>query len=253
MDKMDHYIIEWICQNGPATPKEISEDQKRENVIRIRCENLVKDGAIQRITHELYSLTEHGLGVATKNDSIEPHEKAMFKGFNRITDFSEIDPEDIKWRNRRYFENRDHHYEPVTPHTQRKIANVRNGDLNRVMEEFPYDDPLTEQCAHWVRAIIGLHFFPDANHRTAMAILNALLQLNGLDRIEWEGKRYQTAIFKSKLIRRLVIDVRFDNLWCKDELYTLWHRYFTYVLYDVPSYNHQTPNVPGVEQILEKI
>lgn len=132
-----------------------------------------------------------------------------------------------------------------------RISKVRNGDIGRIMAEFPVHEPLPNQCAHWVRAIVGLHFFPDANHRTAMATLNVILQLNGISPVRWSDRRYKTAIFKSKMIRRFILDVRFDNLWCKDELYLLWHRYFVSRLYNMPSYDHSTPEYEHLSSLLE--
>ena len=36
-------------------------------------------------------------------------------------------------------------------------------------------------CALELFAVVGKHFFPDANHRTAVAMLITLLQENGID------------------------------------------------------------------------
>ncbi|MFQ3318453.1 MAG: prophage maintenance system killer protein [Natronomonas sp.] len=118
------------------------------------------------------------------------------------------------------------------------------------MNEFPFSEPLPNQCAHWLRAIVGLHFFPDANHRTAMTTLNTIFSLNDIERISWRNKRYRTAIFKSKLIRRFVVDVRFDNLWYEDELFQNWHRYFTEILYDIPEYEYPKPDYRDFETLI---
>lgn len=46
-----------------------------------------------------------------------------------------------------------------------------------MIEKFPTDRPLPEQCALWMHAVIGKHFFDDANHPTAVALLRKLLRV----------------------------------------------------------------------------
>lgn len=258
IEEIDKQILVHLDSGSSASPKDISENRLRENVIRIRCWRLKAAGLLEEVTHDIYSLTERGREVNISEFIISEYiSDTVTLSPNRITELIELDPEDIKWRNREYFENPDHRYDFGTflSHDQvdHRISVVRNGDLNRVMNEFPRDEELSKQCAHWVRAIVGLHFFHDANHRTAMATLNTLLQLNDIERFEWgeEDDRYMTAIFKSKLIRKHVINVRFDNLWSKDELYLLWHRYFATRFYDIAEYNHHSPDYERIEDIPE--
>lgn len=70
-------------------------------------------------------------------------------------------------------------------------------------------------------AIVGVRPFPDANHRTGMATLRALLAKNGFeDRTKgWPGATIGRSVTKSKLLRALHTDVTLDRLWLRDELY----------------------------------
>ncbi len=258
IEKIDRSVLMFLKEDSPSTPKDISKDRLRENVVRLRCQQLTREGLVVEVTHDLYALSEKGHRFANSETKLDGFRESIpSPGVDRITDFSELDPEDIKWRNREYFKNPDHRYDygDLLTYNQvkHKISVVRNGDLNRVMDEFPKREPVTQQCAHWVRAIIGLHFFPDANHRTAMATLNILLSLNGIEKFDWDDVRYQKAIFKSKLLRRHIIEVRFDNLWSKDELYLLWHRYFVERFYDITDFDHHSPNRQRQDQILEQL
>lgn len=49
----------------------------------------------------------------------------------------------------------------------------------RIVENFPYDWSITDQSAYVLRAYSGLQLFPDANHRTGLAISRAHLQREG--------------------------------------------------------------------------
>lgn len=258
VETVDKHILTYLKSNSPANPKDISQDRFRENVVRLRCQQLVREELLEELTHELYTISEKGSECISSAGGMDSFRETIpSPSIPRITDFSELDPEDIKWRNRRYFDNPDHQYDcgqfRSRREVNRKISVVRNGDINRVMAEFPTKEMLPQQCAHWVRAIVGLHFFHDANHRTAMATLNTLLSLNGIEKINWNDEQYEVVIFKSKLIRKYIIDVRFDNLWSRDELYLLWHRYFVGQLYDVPDFSHHSPDYERLDRILERL
>ncbi|WP_141551644.1 hypothetical protein [Natrinema sp. CBA1119] len=258
IEDIDRHILTYLKKSSPSTPKDISKDRFRENVVRLRCQQLTRENLIIEITHDLYNLSGRGEEYVTSDDRLDEFRESFpDPEVDRITDFTELDPEDIKWRNREYFNNPDHRYDhgDVLSYHQVKhrISVVRNGDLDRVMGEFPKREPLTQQCAHWVRAIIGLHFFPDANHRTAMATLNTLLPLNGIEKFSWSDDQYKKTIFKSKLIRKYIIDVRFDNLWSKDELYFLWHRYFVDRFYDISDFSHHSPDYERLDQVIEQL
>lgn len=152
---------------------------------------------------------------------------------DRITDCSPLSPEDIKNRNRKFYRNPDHTYlieaRPAAV-VKRRISNVRNGDLRRVLRNFPIDEPLYAQCAHWMHALVGKQFFPDANHRTAMLTLEYLLDENGISSLALPGPNVVDAIRQSKFTVKNLVNVRLDTLWRKDELYLVWRRHFARVL-----------------------
>ncbi|MFQ3477407.1 hypothetical protein HKK80_14405 [Halonotius sp. F2-221B] len=155
---------------------------------------------------------------------------------SRITDLSSLDPENFKFRNEKFLLNRSLHYD--NPHDRSiseqrdDIWRVRNGDIARVLEEFPTDRPLPEQCALWMHAVVGKHFFEDANHRTAIALLRKLLADNDLDVDQWPTDRVRTARDESHAVRQDIPPVRLDTLYEKDELYRVWYEFFTDVLPD---------------------
>jgi len=153
----------------------------------------------------------------------------------RITDLSTLSPEDIKQRNTAFLIG-DAQYD-VLPYQTRdelreRIWRVRNGDLRRVLEDFPRDEPLVEQCALWVHALAGRHFFPDANHRTAIALLRRLLRVNGIGAGAWPADRTAEAREASHRIRASIEPVRLDTLYRRDDLYRVWRQYFERVLND---------------------
>lgn len=112
------------------------------------------------------------------------------------------------------------------------IWRVRNGDLNTVLEEFPTDRPLPEQCTLWMHAVVGKHFFEDANHRTAMVLLRRLLRDNGVDIGNWPTDRVREIRDESHAVRQKIPPIRLDTLYEKDELYRVWLQFFTDVLPD---------------------
>ncbi|MCH7660526.1 MAG: hypothetical protein IH933_08030 [Euryarchaeota archaeon] len=151
----------------------------------------------------------------------------------RITDLSSLEPENFKFRNTRFLTG-DTHYDMQDHETRRSIRHdiwvVRNGDLRRVLDEFPADEPLVDQCALWMHAVVGRHFFPDANHRTAIALLRRLLRENGIDPGDWSTERTKAARDESHEVRGKLPQIRFDTMFERDALYDLWERYFEDVL-----------------------
>lgn len=109
---------------------------------------------------------------------------------------------------------------------RRRIWNVRNGDLRQVLRGFPTDEPVREQCALWMHAVVGKHFFPDANHRTAVAMLRTLLSSNGIWYKRWSVDRLQEARQQSHTVRENIEPVRLDTLWRRDRLYDVWFDFF---------------------------
>ena len=148
----------------------------------------------------------------------------------RITDLSGIGPENFKFRNTRFLNHEDHPYAPEAADSDAKIRrknwNTRNGDIQRVLREFPTDKPLTEQCALWMHAVVGKHFFRDANHRTAVALLRKLLRDNGIEPGDWSVERLETVRDESHDVRREIEQVRLDTLYQRDELYEVWLSFF---------------------------
>ena len=154
----------------------------------------------------------------------------------RITDLSSIEPENFKFRNTEFLKSDAHPYDNPRDRTfseqRADVWRVRNGDIERVLEEFPTDRPLPEQCALWMHAVVGKHFFEDANHRTAIAVLRKLLRDNGIDVGEWPTDRVKRARDESHEVRSEIPSVHLDTLYEKDELYRVWLRFFTDVLPD---------------------
>ncbi|WP_435196755.1 hypothetical protein [Natronomonas sp. EA1] len=151
----------------------------------------------------------------------------------RITDLSSISAENFKFRNTSFLMSEAQY--DVGPHAskeavRREIWVVRNGDLRRVIRDFPTEAPLVEQCALWMHAVVGKHFFRDANHRTAIALLRKLLTENGIELGSWSPDRTRQARDESHEVRRAIPNVTLDTLYEKDELYEVWLRYFRDVL-----------------------
>jgi len=142
-----------------------------------------------------------------------------------------ISSEDIIERNLRLFHNPDVYYDTI--HTYRRtLWEIRKDEneykLQKIIDEFPYDRPIEEQCAYWVRAISGVHPFPDANHRTATQTLWYILYENGFEVGEWRDESVGDFVNASKNLKRYPyrIDVSLDNLRREDAIYETWKWYF---------------------------
>lgn len=239
-------ILQWISNVELASPRDIAEGRRRENVIRVQCRNLCDCGLLEEVTHDVYTLSEKGSRYLDGEVSLPEErgdiaveqlrsESSEATVHGRISDLSSIDAETIIAFNFERYENDTYGLVRGSREvTKRRIGNVSESDLGRVLREFPTTEPLTQQCAHWVRAISGLHLFPDANHRTAIGSLRALLYFNDVEAPpDWPGRELDRTIIKAKFVRNFVVDVRFDNLWQRDELYRLWHRHFRNLFLDV--------------------
>lgn len=77
-----------------------------------------------------------------------------------------------------------------------------------------------------MHAVVGKHFFPDANHRTAVALLRRLLAENGIEYVDWSLDRLREARKESHTVRRETETIRLDTLYRKDGLYDVWWRFF---------------------------
>ena len=154
----------------------------------------------------------------------------------RITDLSGIAPENFKYRNTEFLADSSSVYETgmglQRGELRRRIWNVRNGDLRRVLGDFPTEEPVREQCALWMHAVVGKHFFPDANHRTAVALLRKLLDDNDL---AYNGFSDTAAVKEvreeSHRVRNEIEPVRLDTLYRRDPLYELWREFFSVGLF----------------------
>lgn len=148
----------------------------------------------------------------------------------RISDLSGLTPENIKYRNTAFLADDDHPYEMglglSDRELRRKAWNTRNGDLRKAMRQFPRDEPLRRQCAHWMHAMVGVHFFPDANHRTAAATLRRLMRENRIVWKEWNSQALREVQKTSHRVRRKISDVTMDDLYREDELYDVWLDFF---------------------------
>ncbi|QHS16480.1 hypothetical protein GWK26_04545 [haloarchaeon 3A1-DGR] len=165
----------------------------------------------------------------------------------RITDFTGLTQEYIKQRNYDYYDiARDPYLDSeqtysVNARDPRQEANAvlsaKKWKLDRLIRELPRTEPVVSQCAHWVTSVAGLHLFPDANHRTAMVTLYALVLDNDIIREDhrWPGTQEEIgkAVLLSKYHRHLSPRLNFDRLWRRDTLYWHWYQYFEHLLHDV--------------------
>ena len=151
----------------------------------------------------------------------------------RITDLSGIRPENFKFRNTAFLTG-DTEYDMLEYHTQQELRHriwaTRNGDIRRVIDDFPFDAPLYEQCAGWMHAIAGKHFFPDANHRTALATLRNVLHSNDIVPGRWPPHVSEQTVLHSHVVRNEIEPVRLDTLYQHDRLFLVWVLYFKRVL-----------------------
>lgn len=149
-----------------------------------------------------------------------------------IRDLSFFDAEDIKQRNTVFLES-DSPYDILEHQTRYSVRadiwRVRNGDLRKLFYRFPFNEDVLEQCALWMHAMTGKHFFPDANHRTGIMTLRKILRENNYRPTNWPTLRTQAAIQRSKETRRS-LSVNLGNLYEKDPLYEIWELYFYDVL-----------------------
>lgn len=247
-----------------ATPQRLAEGRFRENVLRLQCRDLCRVGVATRCTHDTFEVTadggrvlrgieqypiRDGLFDVERMDSVERPDEEW-----RITDFSILDAETVKQINLGIFEDAgDDEYGWVKGNpslTERRIRNVKEFRIDRVMREFPTNEPLPQQCAHWMRAFAGLHFFPDANHRTGMNTLQILVEESDYPESLPISEDIERFVLQSKLTRHLNSKIQFNTLWKRDAHYALWHQYFRNLLCDVPDRHPITPSNDHLRQTL---
>lgn len=262
--RSDVDVLRAVREHGQATPKLLAQSRYRENVLRLQCRDLCRLGALVACSHDTFEITELGIGVLAGDDSL-PRNHGVFDleacpsvqlppAEWRITDFDILDAETIKEINLGLFEEAEedgYGWVDGDPElTRRRIQNVKDFRIDRLMSEFPTTEPLPQQCAHWMRAYAGLHFFPDANHRTGMNTLQILFEEN-IDSdslpISDDIERF---VLQSKLTRHLNSRIEFDTLWKRDAHYTLWHQYFRNLLCDVPDRHPISPPTEHLRQTL---
>jgi len=229
----DRAVVAFLADDGPARPRDVARSRYRENVTRLQCRYLSDAGLIERIATDTFDagcvpsrrLTDDGW---LTDDRIETAE-------TRIDGFGEVDARLLRAVNRRFLSRGEYGLERGDRgKTRRQIDGVTRYRIDRVLREFPFWERRCRQCAHWMRAFAGLHFFPDANHRTAMGTLYAVLDANDLTPVgDWPFEWVDVAVVRSKLLRGYHCDVRFDTLWERDELYHHWLRYFVGGFLDV--------------------
>ncbi|MEZ3114806.1 hypothetical protein RYH80_02585 [Halobaculum sp. MBLA0147] len=254
----DAAVVDYVAEHGPTTPRAIARGRFRENVIRLQCRYLDRVGLLERRGAERFAAAP-GLdvsggdvpdcGYVDLSSSTPPSDR-------RITDCSGVDAAYVRATNRFFFESQRYPYGQVrgdADRTDREIRNVTRYRVGRVVREFPRIEPVAVQCEHWTRALVGLHFFPDANHRTALATLYSLLRLNGLapPRGTWPFDGIDAAVTRSKLLRSYHCDVRFDTLWERDELFAHWRRFFQRGFYDRPDRHHEATPATTLDRVLE--
>lgn len=247
----DRAVVEYVRDCGPARPRDIARSRFRENVIRLQCRYLCACGILTDVARETFVFSPSDQTAVLSRfepDGFLDLSVSIDDDVRRITDLSEFDARLLRQINRDFLEDDTFTYGYVRGdrrRTERQLANVERYEIDRVLREFPRTESLFRQCAHWVRAITGLHFFPDANHRTAMSSLYTILSATGhetvADRLDfdWIG----LAVSRSKLLRRYHCEVNFSTLWERDELFHHWHRYLTNTLADVDARSRNTvPN-----------
>ncbi|MDZ7688745.1 MAG: hypothetical protein U5J64_08510 [Halobacteriales archaeon] len=155
----------------------------------------------------------------------------------RITEVN-LDVDDVIRTNMEFFRDDDAEYEDAHAYTHLdtrrriKLGKGKRKDMSKVIEDFPTEEALASQSALWMRAMVGLHFFPDANHRTAMATLRGMMKDNGIEpfRPFVEVKERSVEVLGvSKELRRGT-DVDMSNYYEKDRLYEVWLEYFEEVV-----------------------
>lgn len=255
----DIEILEWIDSNGRATPRQISEMRRRESEIRLQCRYLAKSNLLLPLGNETFELSNRGRAFLSEDVSL-PHSDGYFDLTElfelpdaRIQDLTMLTQRKIKERNSFFYEKandpsaelpHDYSVDVRDPRLKRKkVWSAKAWKLDRLLRELPSFENVVSQCAHWMRAIAGLHLFPDANHRTGMATLSELMFGNEIIEVDhpWPGDQRDIgkAVLLSKFHRYLSAKVTFSTLWRQDTLYWHWRQYFDYLLngYHYPALN----------------
>lgn len=259
----DRAILTALSTDGVHSPHSLAASRYRENVIRLQLRDLARIGMATEVAHESFKVTEVGKTMLQGDENtLEESGMVSPELFThppeddwRLCDFSALDSQVVKETNQDIRESGSAYgwVQGDRELTKQRIDNVKKKDIRRIIREFPTNEPLPSACAHWVRALVGLHLFPDANHRTATNTLEYVLIESGLPGervVQPDIARY---VLHSKYIRTFQADVRFNTLWEEDELYQLWYRYFSKSFMErIERRRPNDPTISALDTILER-
>jgi len=117
--------------------------------------------------------------------------------------------------------------EDVVLNHKYSVSDVREL-TGEIINQFPVEEDLVSQSALWARGVVGMHFFYNANHRTALASLRRLLHKNNLKTFENPfgeelGEETDSLISELSDINENIGE---DDMYEKDEIYAVWCSYF---------------------------
>jgi hypothetical protein len=107
--------------------------------------------------------------------------------------------------------------------------------IDGFISEFPTeaDISLIEQAAYWERWFAGMHFFRNANHRTAYFSLQEIMQKNDISELprlkNVNEEKSETAIDASRRVRQ-ELEIDEESMFRKDDLYNVWESFFEDIL-----------------------
>ncbi|MFQ3318454.1 MAG: hypothetical protein ACI80F_000507 [Natronomonas sp.] len=90
VDDIEKHIFTFFTDTGYGTPKQISEDRLRENIVRLRCRHLVSDGLLEQTTSDLFRITDEGKQFATSTYGLDPVQPEFF---DSISTMGDLEPE----------------------------------------------------------------------------------------------------------------------------------------------------------------
>ena len=233
----DRQVVSSLADDGPARPRDVARSRFRENVIRLQCRYLTAAGVLERVAVDTFDADSEAVAAFDEIESSGFLPATRIETADtRISGFDGIDARLLRELNHTFLGRGNYGLvRGDVAITRRKVDAVSRYRIDRVLREFPFWERHVQQCAHWMRAFAGLHFFPDANHRTALASLYAVLAQNDVapPTDEWPFEWIEHAVSRCKLLRSLHVRVTFASLWERDELYYHWLRYFRNGLFDV--------------------
>ena len=208
-DLTDIEILSQIdgSENSVSNISSLSKSRRSKSRLRLQCRYMVKAGLLLRVGNESFKITEGGREFIEDNSLLNHTDgylhisRIIDLPKERISDFGGISQEYIKQQNYDFFaavrdpsKNSEQDYSVDTRdprQEERKVLSARQWKLDRIIRELPRTEPVVSQCAHWMTSIAGLHLFPDANHRTGMVTLDALVLDNEIidEDHHWPGEQ----------------------------------------------------------------